>query len=119
MKIKTILFLGVLLCSVMEINAQKMRTVQPTLQQESKSQGVNDLNRENEHPYGGTFQFISDRNHPREIFTTDILKLIEEKRKDNDEVILTLSKYTKVKILSRKEISSPGFAPITTLYSFE
>jgi hypothetical protein len=73
---------------------------------------------ENEHPYGGTFQFISREGQPQEIFTSDVLKLIEEKREEDKEVVIVLSENTRVRILSRKTISSPNFEPIKNLYSF-
>lgn len=74
---------------------------------------------ENDHPYGGTFQFIIKKGQAQELFTTDVLLLIEEKREENREVMLTLSENTKVRILSKRDISSAGFEPIKNLYSFE
>jgi hypothetical protein len=73
-----------------------------------------------EHPYGGTFQIICDKNaRKKEIFTTDLLKLVEDNRLENEEKILVLSPITKIRILSKKQISSPDFHPIEKLYSFE
>lgn len=75
---------------------------------------------ENDHPYGGTFQIIcSLEGGVKEIFTTDLLDLIEQKRLEDKEEILVLSKNTKVRILSKSYILSPSFQPIKNLYSFE
>lgn len=70
------------------------------------------------HPYGGTFQIITKKG-TNEVFTTDLIKLIEAKRLENKQEVIVLSAYTKVKILSKKQISSPHFEPIKYLYSFE
>lgn len=73
-----------------------------------------------EHPYGGTFQIICDKKaRKKEVFSTDLLKQIEESRLENEEKILVLSPVTKIRILSRQQISAPNFQPIEKLYSFE
>jgi hypothetical protein len=75
---------------------------------------------EQDHPYGGTFQIICDKNAgKKEIFTTDLLKLVEENRLENEEKTIVLSSITKIRILSKKQISAPDFHPIEKLYSFE
>jgi hypothetical protein len=73
-----------------------------------------------EHPYSGTFQIVcSKETIKREVFTSDLLKLVEENRLENEENILVLSPISKVRILSKRQISSPDFHPIEKLYSFE
>lgn len=79
---------------------------------------VNDENLE-AHPYGGTFQFISKKGKAKEIFTTDILKFVEDNRAENEEKIIALTANTKVRILSRKQLSDKQFKPFEFLYSFE
>jgi hypothetical protein len=75
---------------------------------------------EQEHPYGGTFQIICSKEAgKKEVFTTELLTTIENNRLDNEEKILVLSPVTKIRILSKKQISSPDFHPIAKLYSFE
>lgn len=75
---------------------------------------------ENDNPYGGTFQFIISENADHlEVFTDNILTLIEENRLENDENIVVLSPYTRVRILSRNQINKPGFQPLTKLYIIE
>jgi hypothetical protein len=73
-----------------------------------------------ENPYGGTFQIICDKNAgKKEIFTTDLLKLVEDNRLETEEKVLVLSPITKIRILSKKQISAADFHPIEKLYSFE
>jgi hypothetical protein len=73
-----------------------------------------------DHPYGGTFQIICDKHAGnKEVFTTEILQVIEANRKENEETILVMSSVTKIRILSKKQITAPGFQPIQKLYSFE
>ena len=75
---------------------------------------------ENTHPYGGTFQFIISKNaKSKEIFTTDILKIIEDNRTESEEKIIILSPNTKVWILSKNQINNPDFIPLINLYSIE
>lgn len=75
---------------------------------------------ENDHPFGGTFQFIISKDaKSKEIFTTEILSFIEENRLENEEKILVLSPNTKVRILSKNQISDSNFKPLTNLYSIE
>lgn len=74
----------------------------------------------NDHPYGGTFQIIISKGADhKEIFTKEILSVIEEKRLQDEEVVIVISPLTKIRILSKKQISSPSFQPIKDLYSFE
>jgi hypothetical protein len=74
---------------------------------------------EQEHPYGGTFQLICSKDAKKEIFTTELLKLVEKNRLEDTENILVLSPVTRVRILSKKQIAASDFQPIQKLYSFE
>lgn len=75
---------------------------------------------EQDHPYGGTFQIIASKAAgKKEVFTTDLLTFVENNRLENEENILVLSPITKLRILSKKQISSANFHPIEKLYSFE
>lgn len=126
---KKILFLtGILITGYSEMGAQTkaakyckapvtMTAVKPVLNSQNEINYTETP--ENEHPYGGTFQFISNKMNKKEMFTTEILKLIEEKRLLDQEQILVLSPDTKVRILSKKQISDPNFQPIKYLYLFE
>ncbi|OFY86923.1 MAG: hypothetical protein A3F72_00790 [Bacteroidetes bacterium RIFCSPLOWO2_12_FULL_35_15] len=128
--LKKLLFsIGVLIIANFEINAQNkavkfcksnsvaMTAIKPAPVSQIASNTTE--TQENEHPYGGTFEFIAKKNSPKEVFTTDILKLIEEKRLDDQEQIIVLSPTTKLRILSKKQISSPGFQPFKYLYLYE
>lgn len=73
-----------------------------------------------DHPYGGTFQIICDKNAgKKEVFTTDLLKIVEDNRLENKENIVVLSPVTRLRILSKEQIASQKFQPIEKLYSFE
>lgn len=69
-------------------------------------------------PFDGTYQFIFTRGI-KQIFTDEILKVIDANRKDDETVTLTLSPYAKLKILSRRQITAAGFMPFTKSYIFE
>ena len=69
-------------------------------------------------PYDGTYRFIFTKGK-KQIFTDEIFKTIELNRKDDQEVTLTLSPYTKLNILSRRQIAGAGFMPYTKSYVFE
>lgn len=69
-------------------------------------------------PFNGTFQFIFT-TRAKQVFTDDIFKTIELNRKSNEEVVITLSPYCKLRILSRKQISALEFLPFTKSYVFE
>ena len=60
----------------------------------------------------GTFQLMTTNIKVQEVFTTDLLKTIEENRKENDTNIIKVGKYTWVKILSRETIQDPSFTPL-------
>lgn len=75
---------------------------------------------ENSNSYGGTFQFVISGNAKAvEIFTDEVLKLIEENRLMDKENIISLSPNTKVRILSKDHVSSPDFKPFDKLYIIE
>ncbi len=69
-------------------------------------------------PYDGTYRFIFTKGI-RQAFTTDIFEVIDKNRKENEEVTLVLSEYCKLQVLSRKQITAPGFIPFTQSFIFE
>ncbi len=69
-------------------------------------------------PYDGTFRFIFTKG-VKQVFTNDIFQLIEKNRKDDEEVVLVLSDYCKIQILSRKDIQAPDFKPFSESFIFE
>lgn len=69
-------------------------------------------------PYDGTYRFIFLKGI-KQIFNDEIFKTIEQNRKDNEEVILLLSPYCKLQILSRRQINSSEFIPYSKSYVFE
>jgi hypothetical protein len=116
---KSFLILGFMLALNSFASAQKGLAVTPA---PVKAINMNkaSVGDDQEHPYGGTFQIICSKEAGKqEVFTTDLLKLVEENRLENEEKILVLSPVTKVRILSKQQISAPGFQPIQKLYSFE
>jgi hypothetical protein len=122
MKKALILCMLVLGCVYLS-SAQKFLSNQgndkPTLTDLSRSHSQIELG-ENSHPFGGTFQFIISKNaKTKEIFTDEILRVVEENRLDNEEKTLVLSPNTKVWILSKTQINDPKFVPLTNLYSIE
>lgn len=74
---------------------------------------------ENYNQYG-SFQFLVSKNSKNvEIFTDNILTVIEENRLENEENIITLSPNTRVRILSKKQLIQSDFHPFTKLYTIE
>ena len=62
----------------------------------------------------GTFQIIKiGVKSATELFTDDLLFFIETKRDDSKEVVEFIGKNTKVRILSRKDITDPAFVPLS------
>lgn len=57
----------------------------------------------------GTYQMIPNDNKVVEVFTTDLLKIIESKREDNQDVTYQASQNTSVIIFSREKIKSREF----------
>jgi hypothetical protein len=105
------------------VNAQEdcQRCPKPTLTPVEQTKVSELQSGENDHPYGGTFQLICSKTLlAKENFTTDyLLPLVEEKRREDEEVTIELTPNTKLRILSKKQISAPGFQPIKNLYAFE
>jgi hypothetical protein len=116
---RSFLILGLMLALNSFASAQKRysRTPDPVPALNTNKASVSD---DQDHPYGGTFQIICSKEAgKKEVFTTDLLKLIEDNRLESEEKILVLSPITKIRILSKQQISAPGFQPIEKLYSFE
>lgn len=59
----------------------------------------------------GTYHIITENTKITEVFTTEILKEIEKRRDDYQDVYYELSKNTTIKILPRSVISDPNFDP--------
>lgn len=57
----------------------------------------------------GTYQIISNDNKIVEVFSIDLLKIIEAKREDNRDVTYQASQNTSVIIFSREKINSKEF----------
>ncbi|HEX8517051.1 MAG TPA: hypothetical protein VF868_12705 [Bacteroidia bacterium] len=116
---RSLFILGFLITLNVVVFAQKDQARKPvtmTALNSPKSIVVDDQ----DHPYGGTFQIIcSKESGKQEVFTTDLLKLVEANRQDNEEARLVVSPVTTIRILSRKQISAADFRPIEKLYSFE
>jgi|ERR1043165_2481891 hypothetical protein len=69
-------------------------------------------------PFDGTYCFVFTKG-VKQAFTDEIKTVIDANRKENEEVILVLSEYCKLQILSRKQINSPGFIPFPKSFIFE
>jgi hypothetical protein len=67
----------------------------------------------------GTFQFVS-KSKLREVFTTErfneIRAFVELNRHENEERIMEISQYTKVRIASKQAVQSENFHPFYTLF---
>lgn len=57
----------------------------------------------------GTYEIIIMDPKKQDVFTTDFLNIIEEKREENIDVVYDYSRYTRFVIYSKAKISSPGF----------
>lgn len=68
--------------------------------------------------FDGTYRFIFTKG-VKQAFADEIYTVIEKNRKEDEEVILTLSPYCKVQILPAKKIRSEGFRPFDKSYVFE
>ena len=62
-------------------------------------------------PYDGTYQFIFTKG-VKQVFTDEIISVINKNRKEKEEVTLVLSEYCQLHILSKKQISSKEFSPL-------
>lgn len=60
----------------------------------------------------GTYQIIQDKKCG-EVFTTDLLCIIEANRHKTQEVIISITANTQVRILPENLITSPNFIPLT------
>ena len=82
------------------------------------NQPITDDGKEVVEPFNGTYRFVFTKG-VKQVFTDEIFKTIETNRKENEEVIVTLSDYCKVQILSRNQINAIGFVPFSKSYVFE
>lgn len=57
----------------------------------------------------GTYQIIANDSKIVEVFSTDLLEIIESKREDNRDITYQASQNTSVIIFSRKKINSEEF----------
>lgn len=69
-------------------------------------------------PYDGTYRFVFTKG-VKQAFTNQIFEVINKHRKENEEVVIVLSEYCKLQILSRRQIAAPGFVPFTQSFIFE
>lgn len=76
---------------------------------------------DNVHPSDGSFQIVSllADNKIENITIDYIQSLVQSNRKENEDVTLELTKFTKVRILSNSKIKSANFKAYTELYTFE
>ena len=65
--------------------------------------------------FNGTYQFIV-KYKKQFLLTTDTDKIIEENRRDNENVTLMLNDYLDVFIVSKEAIKQKDFKPFTTTY---
>ena len=92
--------------------------LQPTIITTQVKPDVSDDGKEVVEPFNGTFQFIFTKGI-KQFFADEIFKTIDQNRKEDEEVTVTLSSYCKVHILSRKQITSVQFKPFARSYIFE
>lgn len=57
----------------------------------------------------GTYEIIRENYKVQEVFTTEMLKTIEAKRLEHQDVVYKYSDYTTIRIYSRSKINSPDF----------
>lgn len=60
----------------------------------------------------GTYQFIIVNQKFNPAYTTDILFFIERERKEDQDVVISISDYVDLYIPSRKKIQSKDFEPL-------
>lgn len=77
------------------VNSEKKKEIPKELSLEEKMEG--------------TYEIIPSNNKLQEAFTTEILKEIEAKREEHQDVIYNPSKNTSIRIYSRSKINSPQF----------
>ena len=61
----------------------------------------------------GTYQLMTTTPKAQEVFTTDLLVLIENERLENSTAIVKVGQYTWVRILSTNTINDPNFTPLS------
>lgn len=64
----------------------------------------------------GTYQFIIVNPKFSPAYTTDILYFIERERKDEQDVVISISDYVDLYIPSRKKIQSKDFVPLVEIH---
>ena len=62
-----------------------------------------------EEKLSGTYEIIPNNFKVTEVFTTEMLQVIEAKREEHQDVIYKYSEYTTIRIYSRSKINAPGF----------
>lgn len=65
--------------------------------------------------FDGSYQFIV-KTKKQFLITTETKELIESSRKDNEDVILELSSFLAVEILSKNKINASNFTGFQTSY---
>ncbi len=68
--------------------------------------------------FDGTYQFII-KHKTDFLITSETFDLIEENRKETEDVIITLNGYLDVFIASKQSIKQSSFKPFTTTYIFK
>lgn len=69
-------------------------------------------------PYDGSYRFIFTKG-VKQVFTDEIFKIINASRKKDEDVIVVLSDFCKLEILSEEKIHSPSFVPFSKPFVFE
>lgn len=60
----------------------------------------------------GTYQLMTTTPKAQEVFTTDLLDLVEAERLENTTAIIKVGQFTWVRILSTNAINDPSFTPL-------
>lgn len=119
MKTRTALGFSVLFMAVCVLaQAQTKTTPAHFAQITTTNPVISDDGKEVIEPFNGTYRFIFTKGI-KQVFSDEIFKTIEQNRKEEEEVTVTLSPYCKLNILSKKQISQPGFVPFSKSYIFE
>lgn len=64
----------------------------------------------------GTYQLVIKDTKKEYVFTDEFLIMVEEKRKDHEEVTIALNSAVAVLIPSRDQIESPDFKPLAEFF---
>lgn len=68
----------------------------------------------------GTYQIIKmGVKSPDELFTTDLLYLIESNRHGSKDIIIPIGNFSKVRILPSNIVNAPGFIPLSDVVVIE